>query len=62
MDPAYAHGSLFLRSIGITNVAEISRVLDISMNANSMFLSYEGKRTYNKTVRHPQICSQLLCG
>jgi len=37
-DPLYTAASDYLKTIGFTNLAEISRVLDISTNPNSLFL------------------------
>lgn len=50
-DPAYVNGAAYLKTIGITNQAEIARVLDIAMNPDSLFLSYgDGRRTKNASV------------
>lgn len=42
--PHYAEGSQFLKSIGFQNVSEISRVLDIAMNPNSLYMKDRHKR------------------
>lgn len=42
--PHYAEGSQFLKSRGFRNASEISRVLDIAMNPNSLYLKDRHKR------------------
>lgn len=42
--PHYAEGAEYLRSIGFRNASEISRVLDIAMNPNSLYLKDRHKR------------------
>ena len=37
-DPLYTAASDYLKTIGFTNLAEISRVLDIATNPNSILL------------------------
>lgn len=50
--PHYAEGSEYLRSLGFRNVSEISRVLDIAMNPNSLYLQGRHKRrSVNSSVR-----------
>lgn len=51
-DPAYAAASTFLRSVGFTNQAELARVLDIAMNADSLFVNYSDlKHSRNVNAR-----------
>lgn len=50
-DPAYVEGGEFLKSLGMTNQAEISRVLDIAMNPDSLFLSPKERRISNASAR-----------
>lgn len=54
--PHYAEGSQFLKSIGFQNVSEISRVLDIAMNPNSLYMKDRHKR---RSV-NVNVCSTLL--
>lgn len=55
-DPAYLNGAAYLKTIGVTNQAEVARVLDIAMNPDSLFLSYgDGRRTKNASVSAPTI-------
>ena len=42
--PHYAEGAEYLRSLGFRNASEISRVLDIAMNPNSLYLKDRHKR------------------
>ena len=42
--PHYAEGSEYLKSLGFRNASEISRVLDIAMNPNSLYLQDRHKR------------------
>ncbi len=42
--PHYAEGAQFLKSIGIQHASEISRVLDVAMNPNSLYLKDRHKR------------------
>lgn len=49
-DPAYVEGGEFLKSLGMTNQAEISRILDIAMNPDSLFLSPSERRMSNASV------------
>ncbi len=51
IDPAYASGGLFLKSIGFSNNAEVARILDIAMNPDSLFMDHRGKRSRNASVR-----------
>lgn len=52
MDEAYVKGGEFLRAIGMENQAEIARVLDVAMNPNSLFVSFQDpKRARNTNVR-----------
>ena len=52
--PHYNAGASFLRSIGFTNAAEISRVLDVAMNPNSLYLKDRHKRrAFNASVSLP---------
>lgn len=44
LDQAYQDGGAFLRSIGIDSNAEISRVLDVAMNPNSLFVTLRDKK------------------
>eukprot|EP00197_Chlamydomonas_leiostraca_P003614 CAMPEP_0202859796 /NCGR_PEP_ID=MMETSP1391-20130828/1765_1 /ASSEMBLY_ACC=CAM_ASM_000867 /TAXON_ID=1034604 /ORGANISM="Chlamydomonas leiostraca, Strain SAG 11-49" /LENGTH=178 /DNA_ID=CAMNT_0049538879 /DNA_START=187 /DNA_END=723 /DNA_ORIENTATION=- len=39
-EPAYVNGAAFLKQMGISNPAEIARILDIAMNPNSMFIDH----------------------
>jgi len=36
-DRAYRNGAVFLRTLGITSQTELTRVLDLAMNPNSLF-------------------------
>ena len=57
-DPAYVSGANYLKTLGITNQAEVARVIDIAMNPDSLFLNYgDGRRTRNASV---SVCGQLL--
>ncbi|KAL3157590.1 hypothetical protein ABBQ32_012041 [Trebouxia sp. C0010 RCD-2024] len=50
--PYYAQGSEFLTSLGFRNASEISRVLDIAMNPNSLYLQDRHKRrSVNSSAR-----------
>jgi len=49
-DPAYLEGSEFLRSLGMTNQAEIARVLDIATNPDSLFLSERDRQISSASV------------
>ncbi|KAL0021386.1 hypothetical protein WJX77_010953 [Trebouxia sp. C0004] len=42
--PHYAEGAQFLKSIGFQHTSEISRVLDVAMNPNSLYLKDRHKR------------------
>jgi len=44
LDQAYQDGGAFLRSIGIESNADISRVLDVAMNPNSLFVTLRDKK------------------
>ena len=50
-DPAYVEGGDFLRSIGMRNQAEISRILDVAMNPDSLFLPPVQRRRSTAGVR-----------
>lgn len=51
-DDAYRKGAEFLKSIGFESVAEVSRILDVAMNPNSLYLSFrDRKRAVNGSVR-----------
>lgn len=60
-DPAYIEGGDFLRSIGMTNQAEISRVLDIAMNPDSLFLSAKERQMSTASVHAPVRTQILKC-
>ncbi|KAL3159632.1 hypothetical protein ABBQ38_010042 [Trebouxia sp. C0009 RCD-2024] len=50
--PHYAQGSEYLKSLGFRNASEISRVLDIAMNPNSLYLQDRHKRrSVNSSAR-----------
>ena len=57
-DPAYVAGGDFLRSIGMRNQAEISRILDVAMNPDSLFLSPSQRKCSTASVRSSP---SLLC-
>ena len=42
--PHYAEGAQYLKSLGFRNASEISRILDIAMNPNSLYLKDKHKR------------------
>ncbi|KAK9908578.1 hypothetical protein WJX75_009901 [Coccomyxa subellipsoidea] len=44
LDQAYQEGGAFLRSIGFEANAEISRILDVAMNPNSLFVTLRDKK------------------
>ena len=51
-DSTYARASAYLKSVGFTNAAELARVLDVAMNPNSLYVSYnDAKRSKNANVR-----------
>ncbi|CAL8469544.1 g9085 [Coccomyxa elongata] len=52
LDQAYQEGGAFLRSIGFEANAEISRILDVAMNPNSLFVTLrDKKRAGNASAR-----------
>lgn len=52
LDPAYFEGGEYLKTLGMTNQAEISRVLDIAMNPNTLYLTFsDRKRALNSHVQ-----------
>jgi hypothetical protein len=55
LDTVYREGSEYLRILGMTNTAEITRILDVAMNPNSLYTaSRERRRQYNNaSVRVP---------
>jgi hypothetical protein len=51
-DTAYREGAAFLRSLDITSQTELTRVLDIAMNPNSLFADHQNKlRASNASAR-----------
>ncbi|GMH45525.1 hypothetical protein BSKO_13482 [Bryopsis sp. KO-2023] len=60
VDEAYVKGGEYLRSLGMTNQAEIARVLDIAMNPNSLFVSFrDSKRANNANARRLSVESDM---
>jgi hypothetical protein len=52
-DVAYREGAVYLRTLGIDSQTELTRVLDIAMNPNSLFVDRQSKlRPGNDSVRH----------
>ncbi|EIE21495.1 hypothetical protein COCSUDRAFT_56708 [Coccomyxa subellipsoidea C-169] len=52
LDQAYQEGGAFLRSIGFEANSEISRILDVAMNPNSLFVTLrDKKRAGNASAR-----------
>ncbi|KAF8058891.1 MTERF6 [Scenedesmus sp. PABB004] len=52
VDPTYLAAAAYLKQIGLTNTAEIARVLDIATNPNSLFVQYnDAKRSVNANAR-----------
>eukprot|EP00210_Caulerpa_lentillifera_P005735 g5483.t1 len=58
-DPAYVEGGEFLKSLGMTNQAEISRVLDVAMNPDSLFLSPKERRISNASARRLSVKNDM---
>lgn len=49
---AYREGAVYLRTLGIENQTDLTRVLDISMNPNSLFVDRQSKlRPGNDSAR-----------
>ncbi|GMH44454.1 hypothetical protein BSKO_12406 [Bryopsis sp. KO-2023] len=59
-DEAYVKGGEYLRSLGMTNQAEIARVLDIAMDSNSKMGRFRGSRSgHNKYAKRLTVESDM---
>jgi hypothetical protein len=55
LDQAYQEGGAFLRSIGFEANAEISRILDVAMNPNSLFVTLRDKKRAGNAAVSPSV-------
>mmetsp|Transcript_18814 Transcript_18814/g.32115 ORF Transcript_18814/g.32115 Transcript_18814/m.32115 type:complete len:221 (-) Transcript_18814:393-1055(-) len=51
VDPAYVEGATYLQMMGLSNQAEVARVLDVAMNPNSLFMDMHSMRSRNSSAR-----------
>lgn len=59
-DAAYREGAAFLRSLDITSQTELTRVLDIAMNPNSLFADHQNKLRASNTSVSNVLCTNPL--
>lgn len=55
LDQAYQEGGAFLRSIGFEANAEISRILDVAMNPNTLFVTLRDKKRAGNAAVSPSV-------
>lgn len=59
-DVSYREGAAYLRSLGITGQTELTRVLDIAMNPNSLFAEHQNKmRAVNASARLLSVANDI---
>ncbi|KAK9811923.1 hypothetical protein WJX72_012502 [[Myrmecia] bisecta] len=60
VDEAYRSGGAYLRTLGLESLPEITRILDVAMNPNSLYNTYrDKKRSYNVNARKLSVDADL---